>query len=175
MSSAYDLLTTIWIYSNYLRCPIRTVRISRVGSRYGLPVSMPIDAFPCSTRSHSGYGGIDAINPVLTPRGPMCYESVSNPPSTVFSSFSILCCSLSPPLQSATMTSKLNLQSTYKMNSGYEIPVLGFGVRIPDPSWRLGCLSRKNRGISPFQNYVMCPSALTYALSFRSTKRLWFL
>lgn len=24
----------------------------------------------------------------------------------------------------------LNLQSTYKMNSGYEIPVLGFGVRI---------------------------------------------
>ncbi|EAS33564.3 aldo-keto reductase [Coccidioides immitis RS] len=35
--------------------------------------------------------------------------------------------------QFVTMASKLTLQSTYKMNSGYEIPVLGFGVYQTPP------------------------------------------
>lgn len=34
----------------------------------------------------------------------------------------------------AKMTSNLTIQSTIKLNSGYEIPRLGFGVSSPTPS-----------------------------------------
>ncbi len=36
-----------------------------------------------------------------------------------------------PSVRPATMDSPLTLQSSYQMNSGYKIPVLGFGVRPP--------------------------------------------
>jgi hypothetical protein len=34
------------------------------------------------------------------------------------------------------MASNLSISSTVKLNSGYELPVLGFGVRRTFPKWR---------------------------------------